>query len=201
MNISIILATMALYNNTAAQHTYTPELSLPYISHSSLYLPDPPPLIEKKLGPIAQTKTETQKAPSSTTQHSYIFPTSVKHEVIHPFVPPAVRWGSGHRGVDIALGAGDNVLAAGDGVVIYAGKLNNRSVISIEHADGIRTTYEPVSPSVAKGDIVTAGQIIGTLDSGHCGHQSCLHWGAKRGKNAYINPLSLLRERRIRLIE
>lgn len=192
---------MALYNTIPAQPAYAPELSLPYSSHSSLALPDPPPLLEEKLRLNTKTETSLPKAPSATVRHSYNLPTSTDHEVIHPFVPPSVKWGAGHRGVDIALETGSDVLAAGDGVVIYAGKLNDRSVVSIEHADGIRTTYEPVSPSISKGDSVKAGQVIGTLDSGHCKNQSCLHWGAKRGKDAYINPLSLLRERRIRLIE
>ncbi|MBR5950272.1 MAG: M23 family metallopeptidase [Actinomycetaceae bacterium] len=132
---------------------------------------------------------------------TYKFPTATENKVARTFAPPNVKWSAGHRGVDISLEAGSEVLAAGDGVVIYAGKLNDRSLISIEHADGIRTTYEPVSPSVTKGDKVSAGQVIGTLDEGHCGPKSCLHWGAKHGKDNYIDPLSLLRNRQIRLIE
>lgn len=200
MNISLILATAALYNTIPAQLAYTSE-PLPYSSYLSLDLPAPSPLLEVELDSGTRPETSAPKAPSDCARHSYIFPTSTTHEVIHPFVSPAVKWGAGHRGVDIALDVGSDVVAAGDGVVIYAGKINDRSVISIEHADGIRTTYEPVSPSVARGDTVSAGQVIGTLDDGHCKNQSCLHWGAKRGKDAYINPLSLLSERRIRLIE
>ena len=200
MNISIICAAMALYNTIPAQPVYSAE-PLPYGSYFSLDLPDPPPLIKGKLGPAMQRNSSLPKSPKSAARHTYVFPAETQREVIRPFAPPSVKWGTGHRGVDIALETGREVLAAGDGVVIYAGKLNDRSVVSIEHADGIRTTYEPVSPSVSKGDKVTAGQVIGTLDSGHCGPQSCLHWGAKRGKDAYINPLSLLHERQIRLIE
>ena len=200
MNVSLILATAALYNTIPAQSVYTAE-PLPYNSYSSLDLPDPSPLLEVQLDSGTRPETSAPKAPSASARHSYIFPTSNEHEVIRPFVPPAVKWGAGHRGVDIAVETGSEVLAAGDGIVIYAGKLNDRSVISIEHADGIRTTYEPVSPYVSKGETVRAGDVIGTLDSGHCARRSCLHWGAKRGKDAYIDPLSLLRERRIRLIE
>lgn len=201
MNISLILASVALHNTIPAQLTYAPELSLSSISYSSISLPDPPPFLEEKLGSLIQRDTPSSQTQKASSQQEYIFPAQTQGNITRPFDPPSVRWGAGHRGVDIALNAGNNVLAAGDGVVIYAGRINDRSVISIEHADGIRTTYEPVSPSVKKGDTVTAGQVIGTLDDGHCKKQSCLHWGAKRGKDAYINPLSLLRERQIRLIE
>lgn len=200
MTISIILATMALHNTIPAQPVYSAE-PLPYGSHFSLHLPDPPPLLEEKLSSDTQRNTPLPQTPKSIARQTYVFPAKTQREVIRSFSPPSVKWGAGHRGVDISLETGGEVLAASDGVVIYAGKLNDRSVVSIEHPDGIRTTYEPVSPSVAKGEKVTAGQVIGTLDSGHCGPQSCLHWGAKRGKDAYINPLSLLHERQIRLIE
>ena len=38
-----------------------------------------------------------------------------------------------------------------------------RPVVSIDHADGLRTTYEPVDPSVGAGQRVTRGSPIGTL--------------------------------------
>lgn len=182
---------------------------MPYNSYSSLALPDPPPLLEETLRRNSELFLQEKQEHSNndaplqhvSTNRSYIFPTSTNNEVIRPFIPPAVKWGAGHRGVDIELAEGSNVLAAGDGIVIYAGKLNDRPVISIEHSDGIRTTYEPVSPYVSKGDTVQAGDVIGTLNGGHCAHTSCLHWGAKRGKSDYMNPLLLLRERQIRLIE
>ena len=199
--MTLILAAMALYNTHSAQPAYTPELTMPYSSYSSFIVPDPSLSVEEKLESAIQRNSPTPQTPKSTARQSYVFPAERQGEILRSFAPPSVRWGAGHRGVDIALATGDNVLAAGDGVVIYAGRLNDRSVISIEHADGIRTTYEPVTPSVAKGDKVTAGQVIGTLDDGHCGPKSCLHWGAKRGKDNYINPLSLLHNRQIRLIE
>lgn len=207
MNISLICTALALCLNNPAQCANTADFSEPSGTYSFIDIPDPSPLIEEKLKSdihfFEQRKdTTTLKNPQSIiTQQTYVFPAQTRGKVIRSFAPPSVRWGTGHRGVDVALEVGSDVLAAGDGVVIYAGKLNDRSVISIEHADGIRTTYEPVSPSVSKGDTVKAGQVIGTLDSGHCPHQSCLHWGAKRSKDTYIDPLSLLRERQIRLIE
>ena len=109
-------------------------------------------------------------------------------------------WGPGHRGVDLALPAGSPVLAAGDGTVAFAGVVAGRPVVSIDHADGVRTTYEPVEASVATGDVVARGQTIGTLRAGHRSDGAdALHWGARTGPKTYINPLRLLRPAVIRL--
>ncbi|WP_300047257.1 M23 family metallopeptidase [Trueperella sp.] len=85
-------------------------------------------------------------APAIPASVEYSWPSGVEVPVLRPFAPGAQNWNAGHRGVDLALGAGQPVYAAADGRVIYAGTLNDRELVSIEHADGIRTTYEPVSP-------------------------------------------------------
>ncbi|MDE1641884.1 M23 family metallopeptidase [Actinotignum sanguinis] len=129
-------------------------------------------------------------------------PTGSEPVVTRPFDPPKHNWLPGHRGVDVELPAGSPVLAAGTGTVVYAGMLADRPVISIEHANGLRTTYEPVEPQVQRGETVSAGTVIGTLLAGHeDGGRfpgDVLHWGARRGKT-YIDPLSLLYRREIRL--
>ena len=130
----------------------------------------------------------------------YGWPTGAPADVLQGFDPPAVVWGPGHRGVDLALPAGSPVLAAGDGTVAFAGVVAGRPVVSIDHADGVRTTYEPVEASVATGDVVARGQTIGTLRAGHRSDGAdALHWGARTGPKAYINPLRLLRPAVIRL--
>jgi murein DD-endopeptidase MepM/ murein hydrolase activator NlpD len=93
------------------------------------------------------------------------------------------------------------VLAAGDGVVVFAGMVAGRPVVSIDHTNGLRTTYEPVDPSVGAGQEVARGSPIGTLAAGHpgCAAESCLHWGLRRGET-YLDPLALLRPPRIRLL-
>jgi murein DD-endopeptidase MepM/ murein hydrolase activator NlpD len=94
-----------------------------------------------------------------------------------------------------------SVLAAGDGTVVFAGMVAGRPVVSIDHGDGLRTTYEPVDPSVSAGQAVARGTPIGTLQIGHagCPVQACLHWGLRRG-DTYLDPLSLLRPARVRLL-
>jgi murein DD-endopeptidase MepM/ murein hydrolase activator NlpD len=121
-----------------------------------------------------------------------------------PFEAPAHQFGPGHRGVDLVGDVGQPVLAAGDGLVVYAGWLADRSLVSIEHVDGLRTTYEPVAPTVAVGDQVTRGQPIGHLEPGHpeCAAErprACLHWGARRHLD-YLDPLRLLGFGQVRLL-
>ena len=118
-----------------------------------------------------------------------------------PFEPPPHTYGPGHRGVDLLAAAGSPVLAAGDGMVVFAGMVAGRPVISIDHANGLRTTYEPVDPFVGAGQAVARGSPIGTLVAGHpgCPAEACLHWGLRRGQT-YLDPLALLRPPRLRLL-
>ena len=114
------------------------------------------------------------------------------------FDRPPQNWLPGHRGVDLVGQAGDQVLAAGNGVITFAGLVAGKGVVVIKHGS-LRTTYEPVSALVAVGSKVRVGEVIGTLAVGesHCSSQttvSCLHWGLIRGEK-YLNPLSLVRKR------
>jgi murein DD-endopeptidase MepM/ murein hydrolase activator NlpD len=121
--------------------------------------------------------------------------------VTRVFDRPSSDYGAGHRGADLAGVPGQPVLAAGAGVVLFAGMVAGRPVVSIGHANGLRTTYEPVDPSVAAGQVVARGSPIGTVTTGHAGCPSgaCLHWGLRRGE-AYLDPLSLLHPPQIRLL-
>ncbi len=121
--------------------------------------------------------------------------------VTHPFERLPHPYAPGHRGADLQGIPFGPVLAAGDGVVVFAGMVAGRPVVSIDHHGGLRTTYEPVDPTVAAGQQVTRGSSIGTLQIGHagCPVQACLHWGLRRGET-YLDPLSLLNPPRIRLL-
>lgn len=114
--------------------------------------------------------------------------------VTDPFDPPAHDWLPGHRGVDLLAFAGDVVRTAGAGVVVFAGPVGGRGVVTVLHDDGRTTTYEPVEPEVGVGDVVEPGQVIGHLHAGagHCGElPSCLHWGLRDGET-YLDPMTLL---------
>ncbi|MGO3085194.1 M23 family metallopeptidase [Ancrocorticia populi] len=129
------------------------------------------------------------------------WPSGSEVPVIRKFNNPSERWLPGHRGVDLGMSEAADIKAAASGTVVYAGRLSDRNVVSIEHQNGLRTTYEPVIPTVKKGESVARGQVIGQLDSGHLAGSWVLHWGAKYSGDRYINPLSLLDYSPIRLWE
>ncbi len=124
--------------------------------------------------------------------------------VVRRFDAPSPNWTAGHRGVDLAGVAGQRVYAAGAASVVFAGQLAGRPVVSLEHAGGLRTSYEPVRATVKAGQRVDGTTVIGELVSGHpgCPTAACLHWGAMWGAAAraeYVDPLGLLAVTPIRL--
>lgn len=151
--------------------------------------------------PTASPSSLVQASATSVVRApGWDWPLSGPRPVVRPFDPPPLPWQPGHRGVDLAGVAGERVLAAGPGVVAFAGTVAGRGVVSVDHAGGLRTTYEPVSATVRRGDVVGLGSPLGTLDVGHpgCPTSACLHWGLRRG-GVYLNPLVLLRPLRVRL--
>jgi murein DD-endopeptidase MepM/ murein hydrolase activator NlpD len=138
---------------------------------------------------------------------SPIGPVGTPPRVVAGFDPPAAPWLRGHRGVDLATSLGATVRAPGDGVVAFAGPVAGRGVISLRHAGGLVTTYEPVRATVAAGTHVRRGQPIGRIDRFAVSHATCptvgtvtcLHWGARR-EGVYVDPLWLLAAPRVRLL-
>ncbi|HEV8682016.1 MAG TPA: M23 family metallopeptidase [Actinomycetota bacterium] len=122
---------------------------------------------------------------------TYVWP--VHGPVILPFEPPDTPYGPGHRGIDIAVPIGTPVRAAGPGRVAFAGWVAGSLFVSIDHPDGVRTTYSWLSAaSVTARDQVRAGQTIGATGSGHPGRMPPhLHFGARVGE-VYVDPLLLL---------
>jgi hypothetical protein len=123
----------------------------------------------------------------------YVLP--VAGDVRRPFERPASAYGPGHRGVDLELAVGATVGAAAEGVVRHAGPVAGTVWVSIDHADGITTSYGPLAElQVRRGDAVRTGAAIGRLaPGGHGGDggERGLHWGARLG-GVYLDPLSLL---------
>ncbi|MET7462270.1 M23 family metallopeptidase [Nonomuraea sp. NPDC005501] len=140
-------------------------------------------------------------SPAAAAPAVWRWPLDGRPRIVRHFAPPLERWLAGHRGIDLAAPPATPVLAAGAGTVRYAGRLAGRGVVSVEHPGGLRTTYLPVTPSVRRGEHVSAGDPLGALEASaesHCA-ESCLHWGLLRPPR-YLDPLLLLGQARIRLL-
>lgn len=131
----------------------------------------------------------------------WAWPLTPRPVVRRSFEPPSVRWAAGHRGLDLVAEVGDDVTAVAEGVVSHVGTIAGRTTVSVTHADGIRSTYEPVDPLVEEGARVARGERLGALSGqpGHCDPVPCLHLGAVRGRS-YLDPLWLLQRPRIVLL-
>ena len=128
----------------------------------------------------------------ATAGPSWEWPLAPRPRVLRAFDPPDKPWMSGHRGVDLeAAHDGVPVTAPESGTVSFVGMVVDRPVITIDHGNGLRSSFEPVHSTLATGDSVAKGQAIGTVLAGHCGGLPCVHWGVRRGED-YLNPLEFV---------
>jgi murein DD-endopeptidase MepM/ murein hydrolase activator NlpD len=113
--------------------------------------------------------------------------------VIRGFDPPDTPFGSGHRGIDIAVALGTPVRAADAGVVTFAGAVGGRLFLTIDHGGGLESTYSFLaSLAVRRGAVVARGQPIATSGAGHAGATvPHLHFGVKLA-DLYVDPLDYL---------
>jgi murein DD-endopeptidase MepM/ murein hydrolase activator NlpD len=82
--------------------------------------------------------------------------------------------------------------------VAFAGQVGGRRYVTLQHADGLRTTYGPLArmaPAIEPGATVDRGTVVGAAGE----H---LLWTARLG-GAYLDPAALLTAsgtRRVRLV-
>ncbi len=123
----------------------------------------------------------------------------LRGEVITPYRNGDDPYAGGqHRGIDIAGGVGDPVVAAVGGEVRFAGTVGSSGVtVSIRTGDGYDTSYLHLSAlEVRVGARVSAGERIGAV--GTTGRRSAtaphLHFGVRDAgsRHAYHDPLGFL---------
>ena len=119
----------------------------------------------------------------------------VSGPVIRGFDPPEDPFGAGHRGIDIAVPIGTDVLAPAPGTVAFSGKVGGHLFVTLDHGAGLTTTYSWLSATtVRRGDVVTAGQAFAATGTGHPGSTvPHLHFGVRLA-GAYLDPLAFLLE-------
>ena len=111
--------------------------------------------------------------------------------LIRSFVAPPHEYGPGHRGIDL-LPMGDPIVRApAPGVVAFSGQVAGRGVITVDHGDGLVSTFEPVGSPLAAGAPVDVAAALGTVSAGGHAEGGGVHFGV-RPDGAYVNPLVLL---------
>ena len=116
----------------------------------------------------------------------------VDGRVVRSFEPPVTRFGPGHLGVDFAAAPGTPVRAAGDGVVVFAGRVGQGLHVVVAHDGGVLTTVSFLATvAVLKGQVVGRGASLGTSGGTAAGHRAdVLHFGVRIGAN-YVDPMLL----------
>lgn len=138
--------------------------------------------------PVADPKQDTVLPPRAG--RTFAWP--VRGRVLAGFGPTPD--GLHNDGINIAARAGAPVIAAENGVVVYAGSelKGFGNLLLIRHADGWMTAYAHLDKSlVKKGQKVTKGQAIGTVGSTGGVSQPQLHFEIRRGTQA-VDPAKFL---------
>ena len=96
-----------------------------------------------------------------------------------------------HNGIDIPAPNGTPVVAAGSGTVEFASMANDGSgnLVKISHGKSTESVYAHLQDfSVSVGDVVFAGEKIGTVGSTGNSAGNHLHFGVKVN-GAFVNPV------------
>jgi len=111
--------------------------------------------------------------------------------VENAYAAPADRYSAGHRGIDLRPLDDGAVRAPADGTVAFSGAVADRGILTIDHGDGLVTTFEPILSSLEPGVQVLRGEAVGLVSLGGHTAAGSLHFGV-RLDGEYINPLVLL---------
>jgi murein DD-endopeptidase MepM/ murein hydrolase activator NlpD len=105
--------------------------------------------------------------------------------VVRPFAPVAPY--GGHWGVDLGVPEGTPVRSVAAGVVTYSGVVAGTASVTVDHGDGIRTSYSYLTErALVTGASVAAGAMIGRSGVDH--GLAALHWSVRLG-NRYLDPI------------
>ncbi|WP_149085222.1 murein hydrolase activator EnvC family protein [Microbacterium sp. 1S1] len=129
----------------------------------------------------------------SSAEGVWRWPLDGTRRVSTAYRAPAHAYGPGHRGIDVTTTVGAAAVAPADGVVAFQGVVVDRPVLTIRHADGLVSTFEPLESSLRAGESVRQGQGIGRVSVGGHASPGSLHVGV-RYDGTYINPMLLFED-------
>lgn len=128
---------------------------------------------------------------SGVATGSFLWPLPYTYHITSPF---EMRWGTMHKGIDIAEGGvhGATVRASDGGVVTIAGDLNDGygNYVVIDHGNGYKTLYAHGSAIyVTQGQYVSKGQPILAVGNSGNSYGSHLHFEIIEN-GTEVNPLN-----------
>lgn len=130
--------------------------------------------------------------PAGAAGAGWAWPVSPRPGVERAFEAPAQKWLPGHRGVDLAAPPGTPLRSPATGVVSFSGVVVDREVLTIDHGDGRKSSVEPVTATVRRGERVERGQVVARVAApGHGPRGESVHWGV-REHGEYVNPLQFV---------
>ncbi len=133
---------------------------------------------------------ELPATPASIPGDGFLWP--VNGKVVGSFGP--IGKGQRRDGIDIAARKGAPVLAADDGVVVYAGDgiRGYGRMVLVRHKNGYVSTYAYNSAlMVEEGDVVKRGQVIARVGDTGDATRPMLHFELRKGREP-INPETVL---------
>jgi len=145
------------------------------------------------MSPAHAAETSDRPLIPAAAEHSWQWPVDGSRAVISSFHAPAHDYAAGHRGIDIAAAAAGStdavaVRAPTGGTIAFRGVVVDRPLVTIDHGGGLVTTLEPVFTHLRPGDVVAAGEQVGTAETGGHSARGTLHVGVRLNGD-YINPM------------
>jgi hypothetical protein len=132
------------------------------------------------------TTSTASGAGAAAPSGSVVYRAPTDAPIVDHFRPPKAPWGPGNRGIDFATDAGAIVGAVGDGTVVFAGEVGGTMHVTVEHADGLRSSSSFLaSILVGRGDHVRRGEALGIA-------AGPFHLGMRTPEGTYLDPEAVL---------
>jgi len=127
---------------------------------------------------------DTDPAADPVTGATHQAPT--RGRLVDGFRAPASEWDPGNRGHEYVTGGGDPVTVSAPGVVLFAGSVGAARHVTVQHPDGLRTTYAFLAEvEVVQGAPIGAGTVVGRS-------HGRFHFSIRDGAGRYLDPSSVL---------
>lgn len=147
---------------------------------------------ENNTGDTSQGTTTDAPSRGDYVGGSWQWPTPGYYYVSYGFgnrIHPVYGTSDYHNGIDILGDAGASIVAARDGLVVYAGWYSGYgNTVIIDHGDGMQSLYaHGTGVGTSTGSYVYAGNYIMPMGSTGISSANHLHFGVMSG-GAWVNP-------------